>query len=441
MRKYNKNINVYEAANERFDFIFANFERIYLSFSGGKDSGVMLNLILDYMKKNNIKKKIGVMVMDNEANYEYSLEFMYRILDENKEYLDIYWICLPITLPCTVSSYAVDWQCWGESDKDLWIRPMPDKDYIVNIENHKFDFFKENMNYDEFWDEFGEWYSEGKRTACLIGIRTEESLNRFRAIMNLNKKILKNKMWTKKNGDNVYNVYPIYDWKTKDIWIANSKFEWDYNKLYDIFYKAGLTVNSMRVASPFMSESKSSLGLYRVIDPNTWARLCSRVHGANFIATYGKQLNYNSIKLPEGHTWKSFVKFLLATLPKEVSENFRKRFVQSIRYWGRVGQTVSDKTLEELEGSPVKIKKNGLTPHGRKNKYRIVIKKYPDHTDFLSCNNRDVASWKRFALTILKNDHICKYMGFAQTKAQMDRQKQITEKYKNLDKKVKANVD
>ena len=33
-------INVYDAANERIDFIFKNFERIYLSFSGGKDSGV-----------------------------------------------------------------------------------------------------------------------------------------------------------------------------------------------------------------------------------------------------------------------------------------------------------------------------------------------------------------------------------------------------------------
>jgi len=105
------------------------------------------------------------------------------------------------------------------------------------------------------------------------------------------------------------------------------------------------------------------LGLYRVIDPHTWARLCARVQGANFVATYGKQLNYRSMKLPPGHTWKSFVKFLLATLPKEVSENFRMRFVQSIKYWARVGQTVSDKTLEELKNSNIKIHENGTTPH------------------------------------------------------------------------------
>lgn len=425
-----KTQNVYDAAVERLEFIFENFERIYLSFSGGKDSGATLNLLLQFMKERGIKCKIGIQILDNEANYEYSLDFMRRILEENREYLDIYWCCMPITLPCTVSSYEIDWQCWGIHDEHRWVRPMPDQDYVVNIHNHLFgDKFIENMNYDDFWDMFAEWYSQGKRCANIIGIRTAESLNRYRAIMNEDKETLHGQMWTKRNTEHVYNCYPLYDWRTEDIWTANAKFGWDYNKLYDIFYMAGVPVHKMRVASPFMSESKSSLRLYRVIDPHTWARLCARVQGANFVATYSKQLNYNSFKLPAGHTWKSFVKFLLATLPEEASLNFRKRFAQSIIYWGRVGQTVEDKTLEELRNSPIKIKENGLTPHGRKNKVRVRIQSYPDHTDFLSCNNSEVASWKRFAITILKNDHTCKYMGFSQTKHQMERQREIQKKY------------
>jgi len=86
--------------------------------------------------------------------------------------------------------------------------------------------------------------------------------------------------------------------QTEDVWTACAKYEWDYNKLYDIFHKAGVSLHSMRVASPFMSEAKSSLGMYRVINPDIWARLCARVQGANFTATYGKQLDYKSIKLP-----------------------------------------------------------------------------------------------------------------------------------------------
>ena len=431
-RVYNEDKNVLEAATDRLDFIFANFERIYISFSGGKDSGVLLNLVIDYMRSKGITKKVGIQILDNEANYEMSLEFMREILDKNTDILDIYWCCMPITLPCTVSSYAFDWQCWGERDKERWIRPMPDMPYVVNFENHKFDFFVEDMNYDHFWDGFAEWYAQGETCANLIGIRTDESLNRFRAILNERKETMQGMMWTKKNTRHVYNCYPIFDWKTDDVWTANGLFDWNYNKLYDLFYKAGVPVGSMRVASPFMSEGKSSLGLYRVIDPHTWAKLCARVQGANFAATYGKQLGYRTFKLPDGHTWKSFTKFLLATLPEEISENFKRRFIQSIKYWGRKGRGLQDDVIEQLVSAGIKIRINGLTSHGRKDLKRVCIRHPPDHLDMLRAHNSTVTSWKRFAITILKNDHTCKYMGLAPTKDQASRQRQIVEKYKGI---------
>jgi predicted phosphoadenosine phosphosulfate sulfurtransferase len=425
-------INVLEASKQRITYILQNFKKVYVSFSGGKDSGVMLNLMIDEIRQNYPDRKIGIMILDNEANYNLSLEFMHRMMQNNRDVLDIYWCCLPITLPCTVSSYEVDWQCWGENDKDRWIRPMPKDDYIVNINNHKFPFFKENMGYQEFWDEFGEWYSGGEDCACLIGIRTHESLNRWRAIVNENKETHGNNLWTKRNTQHTYNCYPIYDWRTEDIWIANCKYEWDYNKLYDVFWKAGLSIHQMRVASPFMSESKSSLNLYRIIDPHVWVTLCARVNGANFVATYGKQLNYHSFKLPKNHTWKSFVKFLLDTLPEKSALNFKQRFIQSIKYWGRIGRGLPEKTIQELKDNNIEFKLNGNTAHGNKDKKRVIIQSFPDHLDMLSCHNSDVASWKRFAITILKNDHTCKYLGLAPTKDQIERMKYIKRKYSKI---------
>ena len=47
----------------------------------------------------------------------------------------------------------------------------------------------------------------------------------------------------------IYNAYPIYDWKTQDIWIANGKFGWPYNHLYDLYYQAGVPLSRQRVAS------------------------------------------------------------------------------------------------------------------------------------------------------------------------------------------------
>jgi predicted phosphoadenosine phosphosulfate sulfurtransferase len=438
LRVYDKEKNVLDAARERMKFIFTNFRKVYVSFSGGKDSGVMLNLAIEYVRKNEPGRKFGVMIMDNEANYSHSLEFMKRIIDANRDILEVFWCCLPITLPCTVSSYEIDWQCWGVGDKDRWIRKRPEEDYVVSIDNCPFDFFKINMLDKDFYAEFAEWYSEGELCANLIGIRTSESLNRFRAIMNKKKETLNGEMWTRRQSKNTFNCYPIYDWRTEDIWTANAKFEWDYNKLYDIFYKACVPVGSMRVASPFMSESKSSLNLYRVIDPTVWAKLCARVQGANFIATYGKQLNYNSFKLPKGHTWKSFTKFLLDTLPKETSENFRKRFAQSIKYWARVGRGLPNEAIEELEKHKIRYKLNGKTRHGRKDLDRVKIIDYPDHLDMIKNFKSDIASWKRLAMCILKNDHTCKYLGLAPTKEQALRQKQIMAKYKNISIKGKA---
>lgn len=431
MIKYLEN-NVYDESVNRIRYILDNFKKVYVSFSGGKDSGVMINLVIDELRKNYKGRKVGVMILDNEANYNLSLDFMHKIIKDNLDVLDVYWCCLPITLPCTVSSYEIDWQCWGENDKNRWIRPMSNEEYIVNIHNHNFPFFKENMGYQEFWDEFGEWYSEGQECACLIGIRTHESLNRWRAIVNENKQMHGGNIWTKRNTEHTYNCYPIYDWKTEDIWIANYKFEWEYNKLYDMFWKAGLSIHQMRVASPFMSESKSSLNLYRIIDPHVWTTLCARVNGANFIATYGKQLGYHSFKLPNGHTWKSFVKFLLDTLPEKASVNFKSRFIQSIKYWGRVGRGLPDEIIKQLEKHNISFKINGFTSHGRKDKKRVIIQSLPDHLDMLSCHNSDVASWKRFAITILKNDHTCKYLGLSPTKEQIERMKYIKKKYSKI---------
>jgi predicted phosphoadenosine phosphosulfate sulfurtransferase len=152
------------------------------------------------------------------------------------------------------------------------------------------------------------------------------------------------------------------------------------------------------------------------------------------VATYGKQLNYHSFKLPKGHTWKSFVKFLLDTLPKESAENFRQRFIQSIQYWGRVGRGLPAEVVADMARKGVKFKLNGTTPHGGNDLPRVIIKVPPDDLDCLEAHNSAVTSWKRFAITILKNDHTCKYMGLSPTKHQMERQKAIQKKYGKLEK-------
>jgi predicted phosphoadenosine phosphosulfate sulfurtransferase len=119
-------------------------------------------------------------------------------------------------------------------------------------------------------------------------------------------------------------------------------------------------------------------------------------------------------------------------LPQEVADNFRKRFIQSFRVWGRVGRGLPDTVIDELERHGIPFKLNGVTAHGNKTLRRVRIQTFPDHLDMLPIHASEVASWKRFAITILKNDHTCKYMGLAPTKEQAVRQREIMEKYKQL---------
>lgn len=428
------NKNVYEAIQERLKFIFDNFDNIYVSFSGGKDSGLLLNLVLDYKRRNNISKKIGVFHQDFEAQYQLTTDFVTRMFQNNLDAIEPYWVCLPMGSRCAVSNFQMYWYPWEKDKQDCWVRPMPKMPYVINEDNNPFDFYKDKMSQEDLYAEFGSWYSRqhSGKTICLLGIRADESLNRYRAYANQRKEIMKSSQWTTKMGKNWYNAYPLYDWTTKDVWIANGKFDFDYNKIYDLFQKAGLSISQMRVASPYHESAKDSLNLYRILEPATWAKVVCRVNGANFGAMYGssKIMGAGKITLPEGHTWRTYVKFLLSTLPEDIRQNYVSKFKTSIKFWWKKGGVVCDEGLKELEECNYPIKKNGESKYS-KGREAIRFLGTPDDTDDVK-STIDIPSWKRMAICILKNDHLCKYMGFAQTKKQIQRQKELIEKYKKL---------
>ena len=187
MRKLRLDNNVLEESIERIKWTFDNFESIYISFSAGKDSTVMLHLAIDEAKKRN--RKIGLLFVDLEGQYKLTIDHFKNCIEMYKDYIDLYWICLPIHLRNAVSVYQPFWKCWDKKEKKNWIRKLPEKS--ISDESY-FNFFKNGMEFEEFVPEFGEWYSKGKKTACLVGIRTDESLNRFRSISNKHKKTLNN---------------------------------------------------------------------------------------------------------------------------------------------------------------------------------------------------------------------------------------------------------
>ena len=218
------------------------------------------------------------------------------------------------------------------------------------------------------------------------------------------------------------------------MWHANYLFEYDYNKLYDLYFMAGLKPDQMRVASPFNDYAKDSLNLYRVIDPEMWAKLVGRVKGANFGSIYGKTkaLGYRNLTLPEGHTWKSYTMFLLDTLPTRLRNNYIRKFKTSIEFWHKTGGGLEEHVIKELIDRGYNIRRNGVSNYTVMRNSRVVfIGEIPDHTDDIK-SSKDIPSWKRMCYCILKNDHTCRFMGFGLTREQQKTVDILKRKYSKV---------
>lgn len=429
--------DVYEALQERLRFIFDEFDNIYVSFSGGKDSGLLLNLVLDYRRKYAPDRRIGVFHQDFEAQYTVTTEYVERTFDRIKDEVEPYWVCLPMATRTALSSYEMYWYPWDDTKKDIWVRDMPNKEYVINLENNPMTTYRYRMHQEDLARQFGRWYriSHGNgKTVCLLGIRANESLQRYSGF--LNKKYgYQGECWISRQFKDVWCASPIFDWSTEDVWHANYLFDYDYNRLYDLYYMAGLKISQMRVASPFNDYSKDALNLYRVIDPQIWVKLVGRVRGANFASIYGKTkaMGYRNVTLPQGHTWRSYTMFLLDTLPVRLRNNYVKKFNTSIEFWHKTGGGLDEETIHELEEHGYRIQRNGISNYTLNKKSRVIfLGKIPDDTDDIE-STKDIPSWKRMCYCILKNDHICRFMGFGMTKEQQKRIDIIRSKYKSIE--------
>jgi predicted phosphoadenosine phosphosulfate sulfurtransferase len=377
--KVYQNKNVLQAAKERISTVFDNFERIYISFSGGKDSSVMSHLVLSEARKRNVK--VGFLIIDLEAQYNDTIKHIEEMIKMYNDVIDLNWICAELLLRNAVSNYEPRWICWDEDKKDIWVREKPK----LATDLSKYDFYVPKMEFEEFMVIFGEWYSQSKLTAGFIGIRADESLHRYKAITSRKDGLMfKQYKWTTQISNNLYNIYPIYDWKTEDIWVFHGKYpELPMNNIYNKMTRAGVKYSQQRLCQPYGDDQRRGLWLYHILEPDTWYKLISRVNGVNSGALYiqenGNITGYHKITKPENHTWESFCNMLLSTMPKKTQEHYRVRFKKFISGWIQRGyKKIPDEAPEELESK---------------------------------CW---APSWRRMCKVILRNDYWCKGLGQTQ---------------------------
>jgi predicted phosphoadenosine phosphosulfate sulfurtransferase len=371
-------IDVLTAARQRIAWVFDNFPRIYASFSGGKDSTVMLHLVAEEAARR--ERKFGLLFVDLEAQYKLTMDHVAECYHLYADLIEPYWVSLPLNLRNAVSAYQPQWMCWDPDARPDWVREPPQ---MAITDESYFPFFQRRMEFEEFVPEFGHWFGQGKLTACFVGIRTDESLNRWRTICAGRKQRMDNKAWTTWVGQNLYNVYPIYDWQTRDIWIYQGKSGKPHNRLYDRMHQAGLTIHQMRICQPYGDDQRKGLWLFHIIEPETWSRVVARVNGANQGALYaqesGNVLGNLKISKPPGHTWQSFAMLLLESMPERTKEHYRDKIAVFLHWYQDRGYAT------------------GIPDDGEMTK--------------------DKPSWKRICKALLRNDYWCKGLSFTQHKS------------------------
>lgn len=399
--KQYKNIDVLTAARNRIAYSLDHCERAYVAFSGGKDSSVMLHLVMDEAIKR--KRKVAVMFIDFEAQYAETIAHVEEMFKLYEKQIDKHWICMPMLLRNAVTNYEPRWTCWDETKTDIWIRDKPGchKDHM------DYPFALPEMEFEEFIVLFGEWYGQGKNTAGFIGIRAQESLHRYCAVATWEKRdlTLNGQRWTTKIVDNVYNVYPIYDWLTTDIWRYHAKHQdKPHNGIYDKMQMAGVPLSQQRLCQPFGDDQRRGLWLYHILEPQTWFKLIARVNGANSGALYveenGNINGYNKITKPPNHTWKSFCNLLLQTMPKKTRDHYTVRFKKFIFGWHNRGY------MEIPEEAPPELEAKCWAP-----------------------------SWRRMCKVLLRNDYWCKGLGQTQPKSDAYQRYKEIKKQRTIDAK------
>lgn len=405
--------DVLSASLERFEIMFNEFDNMYLSVSGGKDSSVMLQLAARVARK--LNKKFSVLYIDLEAQYKATIQHVEELIEETNDVVErFYWCALPLSLRNAVSVIQPKWICWDEKDKHKWVRPMPKNKHVVNEHNYpkEWTWFRRGMEFEEFILYFAEWFNEqhGGKTAAGIGIRSNESFNRFTTIISEKKVRYKDYGWTTKvklgaRHLNVYNFYPLYDWETEDIWGAISRLDLKYNHIYELMYKNGLSIHEQRLCQPYGDDQRNGLDQFRALEPETWEKVLNRVHGVNFGNIYARTSLLGNIKSekPDGMTWEQYAVFLLESLglyAPELRDHYYKK-IKTFMGW-----------YEKEEG--------------------VKLADIPEEADKKLESAKKVASWRRIARAIERNDFWMKRLSFSQTKSDVERLFELKKKYANI---------
>jgi predicted phosphoadenosine phosphosulfate sulfurtransferase len=330
---------VLDAARKRIINAFSNGKKVYVSFSGGKDSLCLLGLVLQLAAEREIDPSLMIVeFIDEEAVFDCIektvREWRKKVLAAGGRFN---WFCLEVKHFCCFNNLEEDetFICWDRTKKDVWVRNPPpfavrEHPCLKNRKNTYQDFLTKHN-------------ADG---ICITGVRMAESVQRSKYMAN---------SFSSKNGLARGNmVWPIYDWKDADVWRYLYEEKIDIPDIYLYLYQTGSSLKELRVSQFFSVDTAKSLVKMNEYYPDLMDRIIRREPNAYLAALYWdsemfRRSTKNRTALEDKRDYKAEVFKMLKTprnnfITKGSMENARRIIQLLIKY----GPVIEDKVYKTI---------------------------------------------------------------------------------------------
>lgn len=329
VKRVQSNMDVVTAAKLRIKNVFSNGVPVYLSFSGGKDSIVLAHLTYQLIQAGEIDPSLlTVLFVDEEAIFD-CIEATTKLW--RKKFLlagaKFNWWCIEVKHFNCLNELSSDetFVCWDSRKRDVWVRQPPP----FAIRNHP-QLRPRVDNYQSFLPRVT---GDG---IMITGVRAAESIQRLQYMSNLG---VGKKGITGKNM-----IYPIYDWKTTDVWLYLRDQHVDIPEVYLQMYQVGVNRNQLRVSQFFSVDTVPVLVHLGEYDSQLMERVLRREPNAYLAMMYWDSemfhrttKNRRELEGEDNKDYRALVKEMLfinpgryfnTELKRKIAKDYRKLFVR-----------------------------------------------------------------------------------------------------------------